>query len=275
MTAMANSKVTIHINGQGDGFITPTRGLRQGCPLSPYLFILSMEFLTKHIQMAVQSRNLKGLKLAATAPILTSLIYADDLMLMGMTTQTEIGEFKRIMRDFAKVSGLAVNPSKSKVWFSTACGEESRQWVLGEFGAQQAEDSDKYLGIITSQNDHRLNLTHDLLFEKIASRLAGWKIGLLSHAGRLALIKAVLQSIPVYYMAVMLLPTKTTNDLKALMRKFFWGKIDRQRFMSFIAWAKICQPFDQGGLGIRDIKLFNEALVLKAVWQVASNSDRL
>ena len=177
MSAMARSKVTIHINGQGDGFITPTRGLRQGCPLSPYLFILSMEFLTKHIQLAVQSRSLKGLKLATTAPILTSLIYADDLMLMGKTTQPEIMEFKRIMSDFAKVSGLAVNPSKSKVWFSAACVEDDRQRVLGELGAQLAEDNEKYLGIITSQNDHQLGLTHDLLFEKISATCRYFYIG--------------------------------------------------------------------------------------------------
>lgn len=61
---MDNSWVTILVNGSGSGFIKPTRGLRQGCPLSPYLFIIAMEFLTKKINLAIQRGTLKGIKFA-------------------------------------------------------------------------------------------------------------------------------------------------------------------------------------------------------------------
>lgn len=86
-----------------------------------------MEFLTKHIQLAVQSRNLTGLKLAKTAPILTSLMYADDLMLMVKANTREIESFKLIMNEFSNASGLAINPTKSKAWFSTSCNLLYRQ----------------------------------------------------------------------------------------------------------------------------------------------------
>ena len=76
-------------------------------------------------------------------------------------------------------------------------------------------------------------------------------------------------------MAIMLLPTKSVNEITALVRKFFWRKLDKHRFMSMIAWSKICMPWDEGGLGVRDITIFNEALIMKVVWQIASNSDRL
>ena len=73
--------MTILVNGMGDGFLVPCRGLRQGCLLSPYLFILAMEFLTKSIDQALQTHAVKGIKLATTAPILTHVMYGDDLLM--------------------------------------------------------------------------------------------------------------------------------------------------------------------------------------------------
>lgn len=67
-SCMKISKVTVLINGNGHGFITPTRGLRQGCPMSPYLFIIAMEFLTKLFQSNVQQGVIRGIRLAKTAP---------------------------------------------------------------------------------------------------------------------------------------------------------------------------------------------------------------
>ena len=98
---LCSSQVTILVNGMGDGFLRPCRGLRQGCPLSPYLFILAMEFLTKSIDQALQTHAVKGIKLAATAPILTHVMYGDDL-LMGKASVGEVNQFLEIMKVFEK-----------------------------------------------------------------------------------------------------------------------------------------------------------------------------
>lgn len=142
-------------------------------------------------------------------------------------------------------------------------------------GARLAEDSEKYLGIIVTQQGRENEYTQGLLLERMRAKLAGWRVGLLSAAGRLALIKAVLVSIPIYYMSVGELAQSTIGELNKLVRLFFWGQTGEERHMSLIAWDKICQTYDKGGLGIRNLKLFNQSLLLKAVWQVASNSDKI
>lgn len=123
---MKDSRVTISVNGKGDGFITPTRGLRQGCPMSPYLFIIAMEFLAKLFQARVQQGDIRGVRLAKTAPTLTHILYADDLVVMGQASMREVTNLKRIFDTFAQHSGLAINPDKSTIWFSRGCEEEVR-----------------------------------------------------------------------------------------------------------------------------------------------------
>lgn len=85
-----NGKVTILINGKGDGFIMPTHGLRQVCPLSPFLFIIAMKFLSKGLAQAIQQEEIRGLKVANTAPILSHILYADDLVLTGSASTREV-----------------------------------------------------------------------------------------------------------------------------------------------------------------------------------------
>lgn len=129
---MRASQVTILFNGTGQGFIKPTRGLRQGCPLSPFLFILAMESLTRELQWAVQHGDIKGVKLARTAPKITHIMYADDLVLFGNAEIEEVRHLKQVLERFGHYSGLVVNPDKSKIWFSKACPEALQQQLLGE-----------------------------------------------------------------------------------------------------------------------------------------------
>jgi hypothetical protein len=102
-----------------------------------------------------------------------------------------------------------------------------------------------------------------LLENNFFRKFRGWKMQLLSHSGRLVLIKSVLASISVYYMSTTILSTKITRELTSLIRKFFWGKMKRDQFSVMISWDKMCIPIEDGGLNIRDLKKMNEALLMK------------
>ncbi|KAJ4786479.1 RNA-directed DNA polymerase (reverse transcriptase)-related family protein [Rhynchospora pubera] len=269
-----NAKVTIQINGTGDGFINPTRGLRQGCPMSPYCFIMVMEMLTRRLQQAEAREQIRGIKLAPNCPILTHVVYADDLILLGHADGGDRLEMYNIMEDFGVVSGLVINPAKSKLWLSKRCDEQIAGLVQHTFQAEEAEEEEKYLGALLSRRNSAKR-TGLMLLEKMKTKLTGWRSNMLTHAGRLVLLKSVLLSLPVYYMSMENIPKGLIKQMESLIAKFFWGKTDQTRYMAFVAWRKICQPVERGGLGVRQLDIFGDALFLKMVWAMISSEDKI
>ncbi|KAJ1687942.1 hypothetical protein LUZ63_019332 [Rhynchospora breviuscula] len=274
ISAYSNTKIKILINGSGDGFIRPTRGLRQGCPMSPYIFILTMEILSRILQISLQNRVLKGLRLAATAPYLTHIMYADDLIILGTADREEIQNLKHILMCFGEASGLEINPAKSKLWFTKTCHENMREMIITEFQAQLARNDEKYLGAFVMAKGGAKR-TENMLIDRLTEKFAGWKCSMLSHAGHLVLIKSVLTSLPVYYMSTKRLPRCVLNKMSSLIAKFFWGKIDKTRYLAFVSWKSICKPIEEGGLGVRDLVLFGDALFLKNAWDLMRQGDKL
>ncbi|KAJ1695019.1 hypothetical protein LUZ63_011717 [Rhynchospora breviuscula] len=274
MSSYQRAQVSININGRGDGFITPTRGLRQGCPMSPYAFIMAMELMSRMLDQAEKEGIIKGVKLAHSGPTITHLLYADDLVLMGNTSRNELENFSGLLRKFGKVSGLLMNPEKSKLWMAKACGQQDMDRTVQIMQAGMAEGGEKYLGIMVDSN--RTSVANaKMLMDKMNSKLAGWKSHMLSHAGRLVLIKSVLMSLPVYYMSVECLPKGIIKRMNSLMAKFFWGKMEKNRYLAPVAWKKVCRPYEEGGLGVKDLQMFGEALFMKLVWEMMGGSDKM
>lgn len=115
--------------------------------------------------------------------------------------------------------------------------------------------------------------SYDLIIGKFADKLNAWKARLLSPAGRVVLIKSVLQALPVYYMATEKLPNKVLSAISVLTRKFYWGALEKKRYLAYISWEKITMPLELGGLAIRDLYVVNEALLMKALWKLATDAD--
>nr|GEZ57221.1 RNA-directed DNA polymerase, eukaryota, reverse transcriptase zinc-binding domain protein [Tanacetum cinerariifolium] len=92
---------------------------------------------------------------------------------------------------------------------------------------------------------------------------------------RLQLIVVVWEAIHVYWASVFLLPTFVIKDIKRLLKAFLWNQSDTTNGRAKVAWSTICKPKDQGGLGLRNLKIWNQALLAKHIWNIAIKKDSL
>jgi hypothetical protein len=105
------------INGAPAKPFWPTRGIRQGDPLSPFLFILMMEGLSRSIKSTTTAGEITGLKPFKNCPTSTHQQFVDDTLLHGIPTFKEEKTFKRILEEFGEASRAEINHSKSMIYF--------------------------------------------------------------------------------------------------------------------------------------------------------------
>lgn len=115
----------------------------------------------------------------------------------------------------------------------------------------------------------------EVLLIKLKKRVSDWKNRSLSYAGRLQLIAAILESIHVYWASVFLLPMVVINDINKLLKDFLWNNGSSSKGKCKVSWKSVCRPKDHGGLGLKDLYCWNEALIAKHVWNLATKKDSL
>ena len=117
--------------------------------------------------------------------------------------------------------------------------------------------------------------TFNEIKEKLHRKLAGWKEKLLSKARKEVLIKAVAQAIPTYTMNCFRLPDSLCEELTSMIRKFWWGQQKEEKRIAWLSWEKLCVPKSCGGMGFKQLKYFNMALLAKQGWRLQTNPNSL
>ena len=222
MACVCNSTFSVLVNGSPQGHFAAGRGLRQGCPLSPYLFILCSEVLTQLTLDAERRQQIKGFQINAQAPSISHLMFADDLFFFGPATIENAIGVKDILRVYEDFSGQRVNFAKSSIHVSPNLDNVMTQIFIDVLGVEKMKKHDKYLGKHLLLPSSRIS-SYDYLINSCKQKLAAWKSNSLSHAGRTVLLKSSLASIPIYSMGTALIPKAITDKLKQLQRQFWWG----------------------------------------------------
>ena len=147
MRCVSSVKYAVRINRQPYGSIQPSRGLRQGNSLSPYLFLLCAKGLSALLTLAAQRNTIKGVAAFANGPRISHLFFANDSLIFGRATKSEAKEFQRILRVYELSSGQQLNCHKTSLYFSLNTDEGIKERVKTMFGAQVIKPHEAYLGL--------------------------------------------------------------------------------------------------------------------------------
>lgn len=225
---LSSSRASVLVNGSPTEEFSITRGVRQGDPLSPFLFILAMEGLNVALKSACEKSLFYGVKLPNNGPTVSHLFYADDAIFTGFWNRDNIKNLSRILNCFHISSGLKVNYHKSRLFGIGACGEELAR-MAQVIGCQKSSFPFTYLGVPVGAN-MGLKKNWRPIVEKFQSKLSSWKAKSLSFGGRLTLIKSVLGSLPTYYLSLFKAPLGVLDTLEKIRRNFLWaGGVDKNK----------------------------------------------
>lgn len=198
------------------------KSLRQGDPLSPYLFILVSEALVCLLRKAESLNMIEGVSIGKDQVRLKHLQFADDTLIFVPRNDAIVSNYFRILDVFALMSGLNLNYSKSSIISWSHSDQEWAKGVANQIGCIHQACPVSYLGLPLGENTNKISTWKPVL-SKIENKLSSWKAKLLSRAGRLTLIKSVLNSLPIYFMSMFKMPKAVAHRIVKMQRKFFWG----------------------------------------------------
>lgn len=182
MSCITSVSYSVLINGSPESYILPQRGIRQGDPLSPYLFILCAEVLSHMMNQAMTDRSLLGIKIANQAPPVNHLLFADDSLFFSLANRKAALKLKKIFKLYEDVSGQSINLSKSSILFGSKVKAHVKTQMRNILGIHNEGGIGKYLGL-PEQFGNKKSEMFAYIIEKVKSVTQSWKQRHLSTRG--------------------------------------------------------------------------------------------
>ncbi|XP_075084960.1 uncharacterized protein LOC142168203 [Nicotiana tabacum] len=224
---LSNNRYSVLINGQASGFFHSTRAVKQGDSLSPSLFILSIEVLSRSLNKLFENQKFKGFGMPKWTDPLNHLTYVDDTIIFASTDPLFLEKIIKVLYKYEHTSGQMINKTKSSFYMHSTVSAR----------------------LFNSGKPH------------------SWKGKLLSYRGKATLITSVLQSMPTYILYVLDPPNNVLEHLHKTFYRFFWSNKDEGRSRHWIKWQNLCLPKEGGGVGFRSLHDVSRDLLAKLWWK--------
>ncbi|GJV03208.1 RNA-directed DNA polymerase, eukaryota, reverse transcriptase zinc-binding domain protein [Tanacetum coccineum] len=216
---------SVCVNGERFGYFKGGRGLRQGDPMSPYLFTLVMEILSLIVQKKVEEKKDFRYHFGCKQLKLTHVCFADDLLMFYHGDVFSVGVLKEAIEEFGAISCLLPNYNKSTIIF----------------GSMRMEDQQSILDCVPFK-------VEKLLVKYLGVPLTSKRIGANNCVDK---------------------------DINKILKGFLWSQGELSKGKAKVAWRNICSPKNQGGLGLKDLVLWNKAMIIKHLWYIALDKNSL
>eukprot|EP00253_Pinus_taeda_P036193 PITA_36193 len=263
-------RYSILVNGAPSVPFSPSRGIRQGDPLSPFLFVILMEGLSRLIAKKKAEGQIKGLQPIRTCPATMHQQFVDDTMLHGIPTVKEALAYRDILHLFSKASRMEINFSKSTIFFFNT--HQAIQSNLSRpLGFKIGSLPSRYLGAPLTLKPWQ-KVHWEKVLASMERKCKHWTNRALNFAGRLILTKAILQAIPQYMLSILPAPKGILDQIRSIQRSFLWSGNSEKRKWSLVAWKKLCRPKNRGGLNLVDPLVVNRVCGAKIWWKWISDT---
>eukprot|EP00253_Pinus_taeda_P002659 PITA_02659 len=257
------------INGRPCSGFKSSRGLRQGCPLSPFLYIIMAETLSLLLENKRRLKEITRIDIVRGAKGINHSLFADDTLLIGGASILMARRFKETLDLLLQASGGKLSNNKCMIYtWNFPRHITQRISIIMEIPAQGNWSYFKYLGLPPAKDTIKSEIWVKLI-EKLRGKLQSWGMYWLNLAGRTTLIKAILSALPIYQFAITLVPASIHKHMELIICSFLWqgGKQDTKKF-SVVKWSKVILSIEKGGLGIRVPRLANIAMGFKLIWRI-------
>lgn len=269
---LKSAKISIHINGKAVGFFNCTRGVRQGDPLSPILFCLAEEVISRGLSTLVREGRLTQTNATKNHYFPSHCLYADDILIFCKGTQSNIRNIMHLFELYGQYSGQLVNVHKSR-FYSGALSMSRIHTLTSITGFNHGQLPFMYLGILLFKGKPKAVHLRPIV-DKIKQKLSTWKGMLLTIMGRVQLINAVISCMFTYSFHIYQWPSSLLIEVAKCMRNFIWSGNIEDRKICTVAWNSMCKSRDEGGLSVRDPAKINQAALMLLTWQLWNSTEQ-
>lgn len=183
MSCVRSVRYQVLINGKAYGDIQPSRGLRQGDPLSPYLFVLCTEILARMLQRAEEEGKITCLKVARSAPSVSHLLFADDSLFYYKQEAQELDFLNGLLKEYSLASGQRINYQKSSIYFGKQIPLTRKEEIKQQLGINEEGGKGVYLGLPETFGGSKVSIL-GFLKDKLSQKISGWQNNFLSQVAR-------------------------------------------------------------------------------------------